>query len=355
MLSFNQGEISRLVVCLPSKTLSLKEVAKSIPICDEEASKIIKTTGFTHIREAINETSSDLCLKAAKNLIDDLTKEEVDQIDAIIFVSQTRDYILPQSSNIIQYKLGLKKDLVCLDLPLGCSGYVYGLLQSLSLIRSGLRSVLLLAGETNSKIVSKNDKTSRMVFGDGGSASLIIKGVDKKSKSSFDFGSDGGGFEEIIIPDGGCRSQFSKESINNKEIDSGIIRNNSNIEMKGMSVMNFAINVVPKSIEKFKNLDLTIDRYYLHQANKFMLDYISKKSKIQKEKVPFNSETIGNTGPASIPIAIAIDHLNGVKLGKSLLCGFGVGLSWASVYLNLESLKKSKIIEYGNQDPDTTY
>jgi len=350
MLRFNKGRITHLIACLPNQKTCLREVAKEIPIDEFEAEKIIKTTGFTHIREVKDETSLDLCLSAAKRLLQSLNESEKNEIDALIFVSQTRDYILPQSSNIIQHKLGLKQDIICIDLPLGCSGYLYGLIQSFSLINSNLKKILLLVGETNSKIVSSKDKTTKMVFGDGGSATLIENLGIEEEDIIFDYGSDGSGFKDIMINGGGTKNPFSSESLNMISFGPGILKNDVNIAMNGLEVMNFAINKVPESINKCTStIDASsIDRYYLHQANKFMLNYISKKAKIDKNKVPFNAEEIGNTGPASIPIAIASDIQNNFQPNKSILCGFGVGLSWATGYLNLKFIRNTEIFNYEN-------
>ena len=350
MLEFNKGRISSISVCLPEKKVCLKEVARSIPIDKREAEKIIKTTGFTHIRESEKETALDLCVKAGKKLLSRMDDERIDQIDAIIFVSQTRDYILPQGANIIQNQLGLKNSIICIDLPLGCSGYVYGLIQSLSLINSGLKNVLLFAGETNSKFVSRHDKTTKMVFGDAGTASLIENRGIEDTKIIFDFGSDGSGFGNIIINSGGSRNPITSKSLIDTNTEPGIQRNDSHILMKGLEVMNFAIDRVPKSIENCisKTDKSLVEKYYLHQANKFMINYIGKKSKIEKDKLPFNSTEIGNTGPASIPTAIAHDILINGNPGVSILSGFGVGLSWATCLMNLKTLEEIKIISYEN-------
>lgn len=348
MLKFKRGRITQISVCLPNIRTSLKEVAQMIPLDESEAEKIIKTTGFTHIREVKNETALDLCLSASKKILGNISESEKNEIDAIIFVSQTRDYILPQSSNIIQHLLGLRKDIICMDLPLGCSGYLYGLIQSFTLINSNFRKILLLAGETNSKLVSNKDKTTKMVFGDGGTATLLENCGIEKDEIIFDYGTDGSGFKDIIVNSGGARNPVSSKSLSMINFGPGIDKCDVNISMNGLEVMNFAINRVPESIHKcLSTIDpSSIHKYYLHQANKFMLNYISKKAKIDKNKVPFNAGEIGNTGPASIPIAIAKDIQNNSLPNKSVLCGFGVGLSWATCIIDLKSICKTEIFNY---------
>ena len=342
---FFNSSISHIYCTLPDSCYNLLEYSSEIGIDIKEAKKIIETTGINKIRLCKkNQLSSDLCYDAAKKILKSLSKDEVNEIDAVIYVSQTRDYIMPQTSNIIQNKLNLKTDIICLDIPLGCSGYVYGLFQSNLYIDAGCRKVLLLAGDTSSKMISKNDKTVSMVFGDAGSATLI---VNKKSKSYFDIGNDGKRYKDLIIYDGGFRNPYSSLSFKKKKIGDGIIRSNSDLFMDGFEIMNFAIKRVPKSINNLLNYcDInksSVNLFFLHQANKFMLTYLAKKMKINSNKVPFLATNYGNTGPASIPLAIC-EYLNKNKLKYKrqniILSGFGVGLSWASSLLEINNKLK---------------
>tara|TARA_Y100001954_G_C15693383_1_gene543999 strand:- start:17 stop:1081 length:1065 start_codon:yes stop_codon:yes gene_type:complete len=346
---FNNSSISHIFCCIPKAKKNLYNYSKDIGISEKEAEKIIKTTGIKEIRIASNETSLDLCFEAAKNLLAEISDEEIKKIDALIFVSQTRDYIIPQSANILQDKLNLKTDIICLDIPLGCSGFIYGLFQSNLLIQSGCEKVLLLAGDVSTKMISKYDKTVSMVFGDAGSASLIN---NDNLKSFYDFGNDGSGYKDLIINDGGFRNRYSENSNKIKEFDKGIMRARSDLYMDGLSIMNFAINRVPKSINKIlKNNFLKIDDIeliFFHQANKFILDYLCKKMKFDSKKAPFLAEIYGNTGPTSIPLAISHFLIENSFNNKKnvILSGFGVGLSWGSLLIDLSKLIKTKIINY---------
>lgn len=343
MNKFELGVVTHIVSHLPKREISLLEIAKEIPIEKKEAEKIIKTTGFTHIRQVENETSKDLCLAAAKELMSKLSQEEIAQIDVVLFVSQTRDFIMPQTSGIIQHELGLKNQVICKDIPQGCSGYIIGLMESFMFLNLGMKSVLLLAGETNTKVISHEDKSVRMVFGDGGSATLI-KSIKSTYPISFDYGTDGSGYSDLIIKSGGLRKPNNYDNAKIIEFEPGIRRSDNDMFMNGLSVMNFAIKRVPRSI---KNLMLTVegnvDRYYLHQANRFMIDYLIKKCKIESSRAPFTANKIGNTGPASIPIAICIDLAKGITSKQAILTGFGVGLSWGSCNLDLSQIKYSSI------------
>ena len=343
MKQFNLGVITHIVAHLPDNEISLSDIAKEIPISEKEAEKIIKTTGFSHIREVKEETSKDLCLSAAQKLLSQLSVEEIEEIDVILFVSQTRDYVMPQTSGIIHYELGLKNNIVCKDIPLGCSGYVYGLMDAFMFLNSGMKSVLLLAGETNTKVICHKDKSVRMVFGDGGSATLI-KSVKNNQPVLFDYGIDGKGYKDLIIKSGAMRFPASRESKQLIEYEPGITRSDEDMFMNGLSIMNFAIKRVPKSIKNLsKNIKGEINRFYFHQANKFMIDYLVKKTKLNSSIVPFTANRIGNTGPASIPIAICIDLKYGVHPGCAVLSGFGIGLSWASCNVDLSQIEYTSI------------
>lgn len=331
MMKFNKGAITHIACSIPNKKIDLLNLAAEINLSEEEAKKIIKTTGFKKVNYCDNQTTTkDLCVDSAKNIISNITEEERNSIDALIFVSQTRDYILPQTSNKIQDELKLRNDILCLDIPLGCSGYLNGLIISKSLINSGLRSILLLSGDANSKIISKYDKTVSMVFGDAGSATLI-KNIS--SNSIYDYGNDGSGYDSIII-----------KSTNQNNLNSDT---ENKLFMDGMDVMNFAIKRVPISIKNIleKSDSQLIDKYYFHQANEFMIRYLTKKLKIENTKVPFLAQDYGNTGPATIPLCICEDFkYNKPKL--SLLCGFGVGLSWATGIIDTNNIIYTNIKHY---------
>jgi len=343
MNQFNLGVITHIVAHLPDKEMSLSDIAREIPITEKEAGKIMKTTGFSHIREVKDETAKDLCLFAAQELISQLSVEETEEIDAILFVSQTRDYVMPQTAGVIQYELGLKSNIVCKDIPLGCSGYVYGLMEAFMFLNSGMKSILLLAGETNTKVISHRDKSVRMVFGDAGTATLI-KSVKNNQPILFDYGTDGKGYGDLIIKSGAMRVPSSIDTKRLIEYEPGITRSDEDMFMNGLSVMNFVIKRVPKSIKMLsERIEGKINRFYLHQANKFIIDYLVKKAKLDPSIVPFTAERIGNTGPASIPIAICIDLKRGIYPESAVLSGFGVGLSWASCNVDLSRIKYTSI------------
>ena len=314
-----------------------------------EVEKIIKATGVESIRIAdLDQTSSDMCMEAANYLIQ---KENLDRrkIDGLVFVSQTPDYLLPSTSVLLQHKLGLEQNTICLDIRYGCSGYIYGLFQAALLVNSGAcENVLLLAGDTSTRLINPKDRSLRMVFGDAGSASLITKG---NGNLAFAIHSDGSGYDKLIVPAGGSRMPISEQTKSIQTDSDGNTRSLENMYMDGMAIFDFAISNVHKNIKEILDVKKwgkdDVDLYALHQANKFIVNCIRKKMKLDISKVPINLSHIGNTGPATIPVLLSdILSSNRSSLKKVVMSGFGVGLSWGSVGCNLENTRFYKPINY---------
>lgn len=346
---FENIEIKAIYSTVPQKKIVFNELDKLFG--EDGVEKVTNITGISSVRIVDSQTTaSDLCAFSASKLLKELGVSS-SEIDGLIFVSQTRDYQLPQTSNILQNKLNLPKSTVCFDLPLGCSGYVNGLLQASLLIKGGCENVLVLAGDTTSKLINNRDRANRLVFGDAGSSTLVCKG---KGQIGYSIYNDGSGYNDLIIPAGGYRQPSTDETKINHKDDDGNFRSEENLYMNGMNVFNFAISEVPKLIREtveqspYKNLE-QVEGFYLHQANKFMVDHIRKKLKLSQDQVPVEVDGYGNTGPSSIPLLLTLlnekeNYLANKK--KSILAGFGVGLSWAACYVNLENTKIIKTEDY---------
>lgn len=293
-----------------------------------DISKIYEKTGINK-RWISNsdETACDLAVIAANKLFNSCSVPRQD-VDLLIFISQSPDYFLPTTACIIQDRVGLPNNCMAFDVNLGCSGFVYALSIAGSLLDSGVANKgLILCSDTYTKFISKDDRTCRPIFSDGAAAILVEKS-DIKSIGPFIFGTDGSGFDRLIVKNGGMRN-FSK---NNSQ--------NITLEMNGSSVFLFTMNEIPKLINKvldkaelnIKDLDLII----FHQASKFVIDNLIEKLSLDRNKVFINYEFIGNTVSASIPIALkdACDQ-NRLKNGdKIMLVGFGVGLSWGAAIVD---------------------
>ena len=314
----------------------------------DEAEKFISITGIASKRHVDPEVcTSDLCIKAAEKLLEQLNWDK-EEIQVLVMVTQTPDYVVPNTAIIVQDRLGLSKDTICFDVPLGCSGYVYGLSVLSQFLQSGqLTKGLLLVGDTLSRQCSKLDKSTYPLFGDAGSATALE--FSKGKVMDFNLWSDGSGYKDIIVPDGGYRNPFSEKSLEMKLTDDGSQRSGINTYMNGTNVFSFGIGTVTqelkKFIEKFSIKKETIKYFYFHQANRFMNDMIRKKMKISLEQVPYSLDKFGNTSSATIPVTITSQNEK-FKNTEVIMCGFGVGLSIGIVRLYLEENIINELIEY---------
>jgi 3-oxoacyl-[acyl-carrier-protein] synthase III len=346
--SINDIAIKGISCCVPKNTE--RNIDLGI-LSEEEIKKFIEATGIEERRIAPQGIcTSDLCCEAAEKLIKDLNWEK-EEIEILVFVSQTADYILPVSAAILQDRLGLSTNCVAFDVPLGCSGYVYGISIIASMMKAtGMKKGLLLAGDTSSKLLSKSDKSTVPLFGDGGSATAFE--IDEKAnRIFFDFGTDGSGFKTIIVKDGGSRKRVDSSSLIYQTIEPGIERNACQLVLDGMDVFSFGITQAPKTvnklIEKFEIDKEAIDHFVFHQANLMMNKMIVKKLKLPVEKVPYSLKKFGNTSSTTIPLTIVTELKE--KLTNTtqdlIICGFGVGLSWGTAKITFNNVVFSDLIE----------
>lgn len=336
----NNIEIESIASWLPEYELDLNSL--SYLYGENEVSNIIKATGVEKVRIADkNMTSADMCQKAAEYLFEEesLNKEDV---DGIVFVSQTPDYILPATSISLQHRLGLGKNTICIDIHYGCSGYIYGIFQAASWINCGAcNKVLVLAGDTTSRMINEKDKSLRMVFGDCGTATIISKG---ETSMGFHIQSDGSGADRLIVPAGGFRMPRNEDTAKIIFDEDNNGRSLNDLYMDGMAIFNFAITNVHKNINTlldnmgWNKEDVGI--YALHQANEFMVNYVRKKLKAPIEKVPINVRYLGNTGPATLPLLFSdVCSKQIYDLRKTIMSGFGVGLSWGSIATDMSKTR----------------
>ncbi|AXJ01660.1 3-oxoacyl-[acyl-carrier-protein] synthase-3 [Cyclonatronum proteinivorum] len=337
-LTFENIGISGLAAAVPANTIENEAYTMHFPA--EDVKQIVEKTGIRQRRFAPKGmTASDLCFAAADKLLNDMQISR-EEIDAVIFVSQTPDYRMPATSVILQDKLGLPKSTLAFDINLGCSAFVYGLSVAYSFMQQqGFRHVLLLDGETRSRVYHPKDRKTGFLFGDGGVAALISRD-ERYGKSCFSLNSDGSRQDLIKMDAGGYRNPSTPETLKEKVVDEhGNIRTDEHGYMNGADVFNFAIREVPKNIKETLAFAQTekeaIDYFVLHQANIYMNSYLSKKLKLPDERVPTNLDRFGNTSSVSIPLAIATELQEALKQPQRLLlCGFGVGMSWATGILN---------------------
>ncbi len=346
-ITFHGVGIKALSACVPPEIVYNKDLGYLIP--EEEIEKTISNIGIEQRRIAAPDvTASDLCFKAARRLMED-NQIAPESIDVLLFMSQTADYRIPATSCLLQQRLGLPRETLCFDISLGCSGYLFALSTAFAYASmQGINRVLLLDGETFSKIVNRRDKVDWPLYGDAGTATLIEKG--DYGDSTFMLYTDGSG-ENTLKIHAGMRNPITPDSCVEREQEEGNIRSDLEVFMDGMDVFNFAISKVPKSIklllkETDKNID-DVDYLVFHQANRFMMDFFVKKLKISPDCVPYCISKYGNTSSASVPLTVS-SELSGQLDGSHtvVMSAFGAGLSWGAAIMQMLDCKVSPVIEY---------
>lgn len=333
---FKGVEIKAIATCVPKEKIKNDNFGDLLSA--KELRVFEKTVGVFERRWADDAmTASDLGFAAATSLFenDAMNKEE---IDCLIFLSQTPDYKIPFTSNILQHRLGLKQSILCLDINAGCAGFIQGLSTSFSLAKTLKKGkVLFIVAETLSKILSKKDRGTTMLFGDGAAAILIENTENIEVKTYFNFFSDGKNADAIKIPDGGYRNEITSESLLFVEDEKGNLLNRLNLSMDGPKVFDFTLREITPSIEKLleeSKVDKdSIDYFLPHQSNQFIIKQIANQLEVPLDKMLMNISEFGNTSGVSIPLLMGCnaEKLNNSK--KILLSGYGVGLNWGNCIL----------------------
>lgn len=340
----------RGIACALPKAVS--EVADLASRFGEEAvAKIMASTGIERRHIVDQQCTSDLCVEAAQRLLSDLDIDKA-SIDTLIFISQTPDYVLPATACTLQRRLGLPVTTAALDVNMGCSGYVYGLWMASAMIAGGGgKRVLLLVGDTISKLVAAEDRAVAALFGDAGSATLL-EHDPSVSGTPFVLGTDGRGEKNLVVPGGAFRDRSGADASTS---EAGV-RGPFDLYMNGAEIFAFTLGRVPallRTLEHFATAQqLVIDKYVFHQANKFMLEHLAKKAKVPPEKVVLNLQDVGNTSSASIPLALSLDCKGEAATlqGHHLLAGFGVGYSWAGCVVDLHDTRISPLTLVGSDN-----
>ena len=319
--------ISALSYAIPKGTLTNQELESRFG--KDNMNRILMNTGITKRRVANNsECASDFAYSAAMKILNN-EKEKKKEIDFIIFATQMPDYLLPTTACILQDKLNLPKTIGAIDINLGCSQYVYAHANAFALVKSNLaKRVLVMTGDTPSRIIDPDDRSVVPLFGDGGTAAIIEELGEGFGFEAFKFGTDGSGSDSLIWPESGLRKT---QNINNSK--------NNYMKMNGQNIFIFTLKTVPKSLNIFLdeqkiNID-DIDFFAFHQASKMIVDSIQKKLKIPNGKINHIYSNRGNSGGSTVGISLSHALKQGViKPGsKVVISAFGVGLSWAHALL----------------------
>lgn len=320
----------------PDQKISNQDLAIQFP--DYDFSKFEEKVGIKWrywVQE--NETAFDLANKACEKLF---KKNDKKDIDYILYCTQSPEYFLPTTACILQNNLGLNKNIGALDFNLGCSGYTYGLSLAKGLINSGqAKNVLLVTAETYSKYLHPNDRSNRAIFGDAATATLISFSEDE-SFGEFLFGTDGSGYDKLIVKNGCSRFPYD---VSAPDINYGTENSftDNHLYMNGPEVFNFTSEVVPSFTNEvlFVNSKTIqdIDQFVFHQANAFMLNFMRKRLKIDSDNFFIDLEDGGNTVSCTIPIALKKYSQKINTTENIILVGFGVGLSWSGGLIKISN------------------
>ncbi len=347
---FNGIGIRAIAACVPADVSRNADALRGL-LPDDEIEKTVNAIGIREKRIAPkNVCASDLCAAAAEKLFADNPEISRESIDVLLFMSQTADFRTPATAPILQHRLALPQSCAALDLSLACSGYVYALSTAFAYANlPDVRRVLLLDGETYTKVVNPRDRVNAPLYGDAGTATLIEKSPDFGS-AHFVLKTDGSGADIVKIPAGGCRVPASAETLREKTDADGNVRSDCEVFMDGMEVFNFAIRSVPAVMKETAALagyaPADADCVVFHQANKMMTDFLAARMKISPEKILYSLGKYGNVSSASIPLTISECGNAVASRERALLCGFGAGLSWGAVALSLAGTKISAPLDF---------
>lgn len=313
-----------------------QEVTALAGLLEADLKKVVANTGV-HRRHLVPAgiCTSDLCQAAAERLLNGLGWAR-DSVDLLIFVSQTPDQVLPATSCVLHGRLGLGKNCVAFDVALGCSGYVYGLSIAAHHLASGqFRRVLLLVGDTISKIVSPADRSVAYLFGDAGTATAL-EHDPSAPPMHFELGTDGSGAAHLQVAAGMFRRPSSEQTRQPRPRDGGNLRSDEQLEMNGAEIFSFTLREIPPLVTRILQRaglgpDL-VHGWVFHQANRFMLDHLARRLKLPAAAFFMELEDFGNTSSASIPLAITAQGEARFQSDPTrlILAGFGVGFSWGA-------------------------
>lgn len=327
--------INAITCSLGSSRLSNEQLSTENPQWD--LARTFERTGVTSRPiAAASETSLDLGEKASLELFKK-AGINANEIDAMIFCTQTPDYVLPPNSTLLHGRLGMHQDVMAFDINHACSGFIYGLGIGCSLIQSGTAErVLLITGDTYSRLLHPQDRATRPIFGDGVAATLISNHDPVISILDMTFHTGGKASDRFIVKRGGAREPHSTNPAAVTIDKSGRVRSDEHIYMDGLGVLSFFTSVVPKAVlevlmrNKLSFTDISL--FVFHQASQLALDGLQKSLAIPDDKMVVDLHETGNLVSASIPVALSrVLEGRRVQPGQLvLLCGFGVGLSWAT-------------------------
>ena len=320
--------IAGVSTCVPANSVDNLDFGKDFGV--DEVRKVVAMAGVKH-RPVVDAgvTATDLCFEAAVGLLDKLGWAR-ETITGLILVTQSPDYVLPSSACMVHKWLGLSERCAAFDVGQGCSGYPYGLYIASTMLKAGgHQRVLMLNGDTPSRLTSPDDHATTLLFSDAGSATALEL-TDEPTPTVYTLHTDGAGADSLIIRGGGFRDRYPAD-----------LRDNF-VRMDGAAVFNFTLKRVPPLIRDtlaFADKAVAdIDWFLFHQSNRFIMKHLAKKCGLPEERVPIILENYGNCGGPSVALALTL-ALGGRTRPAStvMMLGYGVGLSWGAALARIDS------------------
>ncbi|MBP5777619.1 MAG: ketoacyl-ACP synthase III [Prevotella sp.] len=352
-LKFKNKQITGILTILPKRVVTFEEEMGNYNFPEKKSLRLKKIMGYnTHRVAAEGQCSSDFCIHGLQYLFDQGLLNK-DDIDALLFVSQSPDYFMPPTSNLIQGHFNMKHDMICMDINQGCAGFEIGLMQAFMLLeQDAVNKVVLMNADVLSPKVSIHDRNSKPLVGDAASITIVEK-TDEEKDIFVSVKMDGTGAKALIIPAGGFRMPCTEETAIEHEDEAGNFRSLNNLVMQGDDVFNFVQREVPPMIHQLledagKKAE-DIDWYMFHQPNKFMLNKLADAIGVPYEKMPSNIvENFGNASGVTVPTCISYNLGEKLEQASYLTClsGFGVGLTWAAILMEIGPVKFNQIIEF---------
>ena len=350
---FKNKRISGILTILPQTSIKFEDEIENYSFSPAKCMKLKMAMGYREHRIAKpGQTSVDFAIHGMQYLFDNGLLN-TDEIDAILFVSQTPDYIMPPSSNLIHGHFVIKRDCLCMDINQCCAGFELGLIQAFMLLEQpAIKKIVLINADLLSVKTSKRDRNSWPLIGDAAAITIVEK-CEEENPIYANIKMDGTGALVLKIPAGGARIPSSPETAVMEEDAAGNFRSKDNLVMQGDEVFNFVQREVPPMIEHLyeqSGVDRNdVDWYMFHQPNKFMLNKLADKLGVPREKMPANIvENFGNASGVTVPTCISYNLGEQLCHQEMQLCmaGFGVGLTWSSIMMKVGNLKFNQIIEF---------
>ncbi|GHV66190.1 3-oxoacyl-ACP synthase [Bacteroidia bacterium] len=354
---FKNKRISSIITVMPQQEVFFKDEMHNYSFPESQNMRLAKVMGFNKKRLGEKyDTVSDYAVFGIQQLLD-ANALKTEEVGAIVVVTTTPDHLIPPTSTIIQGRFDFSAETICQDISQGCAGYIVGLTQAFTLLEMlDDKKVLLVTGDFLSQKIAVRDRGSRPIVGDAVSVS-IVENTKEENNSYCMIRNDGANAFAVYIPAGGTRLPSSPETAVEEMDVFNNYRAKDHLLMKGDLVFNFIINEVPIMMEEllvYARLTKDDIHYYMcHQSSKLTLQKLADRMDVPREKMPNNIiENFGNSSSASIPVAITYniaDAMTSVNNLKIMLVGFGIGLTWGAIILDMGKMDYCKMVDFAGK------